>query len=80
MRRSRLLRIAIFVSAGAFIACSPVKAQEAAEPSTASESAFEDIKMPTIKNVISFRPLLGGFDDPVTGTHIYGHLFVDGAA
>ncbi len=79
MRRSSLLRIAIVAAAGAVIICSSLKAQEAAEPASASDSAFDDIMMPTPSKVASYRPLLGGFDDPVTGTHINGHLFVDGA-
>jgi phosphate-selective porin OprO/OprP len=78
--RSRLLRIAIVAAAGTVIICSSLKAQEAAEPASASDSAFDDIMMPTLSKVVSYRPLLGGFDDPVTGTHINGHLFVDGAA
>ena len=74
------MRIAIVAAAGAFITCPPLKAQEAAEPAAGSDSPFEDIEMRTFRKVVSYRPLLGGFDDPVTGTHINGHLFVDGAA
>lgn len=71
-------RIAIVVAAGAFIAYSPLEAQETAEPKAGSDGPFENIKMPTLQKVVSYRPLLGGFDDPVTGTHINGDLMIDG--
>ena len=80
MRRSRLWIVTIVIAAGAVIAYPTVNAQEAGESTAGSDSPFADNKMPSLEKVVSYRPLLGGFDDPVTGTHINGHLFVDGAA
>ena len=46
--------------------------------STGDTQLQEQTENSGFSKLISYRPLLGGFDDPVTGTHINGQLFVDG--
>ena len=75
-----LLRCAI-AATGIFVACASPGADESTTTPTSGDSPpQEEAKKSWIASLAGFRPLLGGFDDPVTGTHINGQLFVDGAA
>ena len=77
----KLLRCAVVAAVGVFIACSSASADEAADTATTGNNQAQENPKPSwISQLVAFRPLLGGFDDPVTGTHINGQLFVDGAA
>lgn len=61
------------------LAHASVFADEATEGKASKGDWTQETKPPsTFSKVISYRPLLGGFDEPVTGTHINGHVFVDG--
>ena len=73
------LRPAILVAAGVLFASSISNAGERANATSTGDTQLqEQTENSGFSKLISYRPLLGGFDDPVTGTHINGQLFVDG--
>ena len=73
-------RWTIAVALGALLAHPPFVACQEAGAASTGENWTQETKPPAaFSKAISYRPLLGGFDEPVTGTHINGHFFVDGA-
>lgn len=74
----RLTLAPFVVAAVVLIVCACANAN-ADEPN--SDIHIEEKRQASLfEKAVSYRPLLGGLDDPVTGTHINGQLFVDGAA
>jgi phosphate-selective porin len=81
VRRLKNLRRTVVAVVGVLVAYSSSSAEETTGTAiTGGDQSQENPKPSWISQLASFRPLLGGFDDPVTGTHINGHAFVDGAA
>jgi phosphate-selective porin OprO/OprP len=74
----KLLRCTVVAAVGMLVGYSSSSADESA--GTGENPPQEEPKPSWLAEMVGFRPLLGGFDDPVTGTHINGQLFVDGAA
>jgi phosphate-selective porin OprO/OprP len=72
----RLTRQCCVVAAFVLAICARVDADE---PNSDSHTG-EKKQATLLEKAVSYRPLLGGLDDPVTGTHINGQLFLDGAA